>query len=169
MAPTTVPITAPQNSCPYCGKLYTVGDIECPHCHETLHTSEIPTDLDTRPLKLQDSADPLTPKETIVLEVVPSGARATLKVENMLILGRTLGPGTEDVFDLTAYKGHRRGVSRRHCVLRRYADRLVVIDLGSMNGTFVNNQRLEPHKECTLQHGDTLILGDMIMIVHFDA
>jgi len=33
-------------------------------------------------------------------------------------------------------------VSRRHCLLERRGDRVLISDLGSTNGTFVNDQRV---------------------------
>ena len=48
-------------------------------------------------------------------------------------------------------------VSRRHCILRREAEGVVVRDLDSHNGTFVNGI---PTRQQQLQHGDLLTIGD---------
>lgn len=95
------------------------------------------------------------------------GTTVTLHIPNMVIMGRTLGPGPAEVFDLTRYSGLQQGVSRRHCMLRRYTDRLVVIDLGSANGTFRNDEKLTPRQEYVIADGDTLTLGKLTLTVHF--
>ncbi|HEV3163611.1 MAG TPA: FHA domain-containing protein [Isosphaeraceae bacterium] len=48
-------------------------------------------------------------------------------------------------------------VSRRHCQLYEREGRLVVMDLGSSNGTFVNGKKVEGQK--VLKPGDVLTLG----------
>jgi pSer/pThr/pTyr-binding forkhead associated (FHA) protein len=48
-------------------------------------------------------------------------------------------------------------VSRKHCQLFEQGGRLVVIDLGSSNGTFVNGTKIEGHH--VLKSGDVLSLG----------
>jgi pSer/pThr/pTyr-binding forkhead associated (FHA) protein len=48
-------------------------------------------------------------------------------------------------------------ISRRHCVLERTADGVVVRDLGSRAGTLVNGTATA---EVLLQHGDRLAVGD---------
>ena len=49
-----------------------------------------------------------------------------------------------------------RSVSRRHCLLLHSDDGFGVFDLHSSWGTFVNEERLEPHKWRHLHHGDVL-------------
>ena len=48
-------------------------------------------------------------------------------------------------------------VSRHHCALRRDGDSVVVEDLESRNGTFVNGISVSRHQ---LKHGDLLTIGD---------
>lgn len=51
-------------------------------------------------------------------------------------------------------------VSRRHAVVGRHEDgRFYITDLGSRNGTHVNNRRLPPTDRWTLQDGDLIRLG----------
>jgi len=53
-------------------------------------------------------------------------------------------------------------VSRRHCVFERQGAGVIVTDLGSHNGTFVNGV---PVKERPLLHGDQVRIGDSIFLV----
>lgn len=58
-------------------------------------------------------------------------------------------------------------MSREHCGVRHYSDdRFTVIDFGSRNGTFVNDERIfEEHK---LAHGDRLRMGRRAEFVFTD-
>ncbi|MGH7200163.1 MAG: FHA domain-containing protein [Planctomycetaceae bacterium] len=56
-----------------------------------------------------------------------------------------------------------RKVSRRHCCLALVNDRLMVRDLGSMNGVRVNGRRVT--KEAPLVHGDELLIGDIAYVL----
>lgn len=53
------------------------------------------------------------------------------------------------------------GISRRHAELAVDGDRVELRDLGSANGTHLNNQRLE--QPCTLKDGDLLRLGSVVL------
>lgn len=52
-------------------------------------------------------------------------------------------------------------VSRRHCVIRRQEDKYLLRDLGSHNGTLVNQARVSEH---LLQHGDRISIADSVLI-----
>jgi pSer/pThr/pTyr-binding forkhead associated (FHA) protein len=58
-------------------------------------------------------------------------------------------------------------VSRRHAVLRNADGRLVLEDIGSRNGTFVNNDRLDEPKE--LSDGDEVLIGETLWRVESTA
>ena len=52
-----------------------------------------------------------------------------------------------------------RRVSRKHCCLAHVNNRLMVRDLGSMNGVWINGKRIE--RTGTMQPGDELAIGDV--------
>ncbi len=56
-------------------------------------------------------------------------------------------------------------VSRRHCEIRVTDTSVVVQDLGSKNGTFVNQQRIDGVRE--LNKGDVLEVGPLKMEIHY--
>lgn len=83
------------------------------------------------------------------------------------ILGRSDSTSNyQPDIDLFTSQGLEKGVSRRHAALVRTRNTISVIDLGSINGTFLNDSRLEPHKPYTLQVGDELLLGTLALIFH---
>ncbi len=52
------------------------------------------------------------------------------------------------------------GASRRHAEIRREGDDFIVVDLGSTNGTLVNDLTVSEH---TLQDGDRITIGTTIL------
>lgn len=66
--------------------------------------------------------------------------------------------------DLSSLRARDRGVSRRHAALVTYGSELHILDLDSVNGTFVNNKRLLPESPYALRHGDRILLGDFELL-----
>lgn len=71
---------------------------------------------------------------------------------------------TPDI-DLAIYSAQEKGVSRRHAVLVRYKGLIQVIDLDSVNGTFINGKRLSPQLPYNLNSGDRLSLANLDLLV----
>jgi pSer/pThr/pTyr-binding forkhead associated (FHA) protein len=55
-------------------------------------------------------------------------------------------------------------VSRHHCIIRALGDEVTVVDLGSRNGTFVNDQRVR--SSAVLHSGDELKIGTSCFVVN---
>src|SRR4051795_8253598 len=84
-------------------------------------------------------------------------------------VGNVIGVEDELVIGRTASEEGRLGddeeISRQHARVARAGDGYVVEDLGSMNGTFVNGQRLEgPHQ---LADGDQIHVGASDLVAQF--
>lgn len=65
--------------------------------------------------------------------------------------------------DLSPFKAFDHGVSRLHAVIRNNAGSIVIMDLGSSNGTYINGTRIVPNIEQPLRHGDIVALGKLKM------
>jgi pSer/pThr/pTyr-binding forkhead associated (FHA) protein len=63
----------------------------------------------------------------------------------------------------------RRTVSRRHAEVHRVEDGYRVVDMGSANGTFRNDTRLEPGRPTPFNEGDTLRFGRVLARVLADG
>lgn len=50
-------------------------------------------------------------------------------------------------------------VSREHLMLRKLGHRVLVRDLGSKNGTFVNGNPLRPGAEVEVREGNSIVIG----------
>ncbi|HUG90116.1 MAG TPA: FHA domain-containing protein [Planctomycetaceae bacterium] len=60
-------------------------------------------------------------------------------------------------------------VSRRHCMVILTDDGVLVRDLGSSNGTFIDGVQLDPDTDVAAAPGCQLSVGGIKFIVHFDA
>ncbi|MDX2162866.1 MAG: FHA domain-containing protein [bacterium] len=67
--------------------------------------------------------------------------------------------------DLSAFDARECGVSRRHCAFVLFRGSLHVVDLGSINGTFVNGMRLAPEVPCAVYSGNHMRLGTLELLI----
>jgi hypothetical protein len=85
-----------------------------------------------------------------------------------LIIGRN----TEDSvmipdIDLKEYNGQELGVSRVHAMLQRRGSAVTLSDMGSLNYTFLNGERIFPQEARILGDGNEIRLGRMAITVRF--
>lgn len=124
---------------------------------------ESDTEVDDKPDKMyfDESMD-------LIFEMVGSTTVLTLRVEQDIIVGRS---DTSDNFsaglDLTQYGAYQMGLSRKHARIRRNGLQLELEDTGSRNGTFVNDQQLEPHVPYVISDGDIVRFGTMVVGLRF--
>jgi pSer/pThr/pTyr-binding forkhead associated (FHA) protein len=71
---------------------------------------------------------------------------------------------TPDI-DLTILNAQGKGVSRRHAALVRYQGAMHVLDLQSINGTYINNKRLQANIPYLLHGGDNIRFGTLELLV----
>jgi FHA domain-containing protein/double zinc ribbon protein len=71
--------------------------------------------------------------------------------------------------DLSQFDAIEMGVSRYHATINKRDDHLVVLDHSSLNGTYINGQRLVPEKPRVLRDNDRLRIGRLLLMVTFEA
>ena len=98
----------------------------------------------------------------ISLNMIESGQILPLADRNEFTLGRSAEgqPIVPDV-DLSPHNAYANGVSRLHAVLKLIQDQIIIMDLGSSNGTYLNGNRLSPYVETPVAHGDVVYLGKL--------
>jgi len=89
------------------------------------------------------------------------------RLESEFVIGRLTEATEEKVVDLTPYDAYALGVSRRHLSVRRAGHDYTVTDLNSANGTWVNEERLEPQLPVTVKSGSQIRLGNMRIFISF--
>jgi len=101
----------------------------------------------------------LTPEEQAAVEALPGGSA-------LLVVQRGPSAGSRFLLDTDEVTAGRHPesdiflddvtVSRRHAVFRRTSDGYLVADVGSLNGTYVNRDRID---EVLLSGGDEVQIG----------
>lgn len=71
--------------------------------------------------------------------------------------------------DLGLYGGDLKGVSGHHAMLSPKLNSLLLVDLQSTNGTWLNNTRLDPHSPSLITTGDVISLGTLAFVMHITS
>ena len=99
-------------------------------------------------------------------ESAQEGLQVDLSGTEGFVLGRSDSKSSyvPDV-DLASFHALDKGVSRRHAAFVRYQGKLHIVDLSSVNGTFLNGSRLTPEMPYPVNAGDRLILGELAFVL----
>jgi len=141
--------------CNLCGHRNPPASSFCSACGSTLdHTGEHTVALG----RIDDDTLLAEPPDVTIADVAPGsgmlvvrgGEQAGLRfalLDRVTSLGRSV-ENDISLDDIT--------VSRRHAVVERVGDTFTIHDNGSLNGTYVNQQRISSSQ---LEHGDELQVG----------
>lgn len=92
-------------------------------------------------------------------------------VPRRITLGRRSGSGggvsSRHHIDLDRYGAFDAGVSRVHAAIHREEDGFYIEDLGSSNGTWVDEERVYPHQRHVLQNASEIRLGGLHLRTFF--
>ena len=163
--------------CPYCSHQNREGTLFCEECGQSLYAETSGTTVSTE--QLEDVPEELATKASwgtarfdraasIIVHVRDAPGPIVFQPRLETVLGR-LDPasGTVPDLDLTPYGALEKGVSRVHAAIRRGEDTLTLVDLGSVNGTHLNGQRLIPNQPRVLRDGDEIRLGKLVAHIYF--
>ncbi len=165
--------------CPYCQHESLEGTIFCPECGASLVAAGEPAPVVQ---KEQPPAAPAperrAPAESgarttahisptqLRLLVLNSGRTIPCPMGEVILIGRSdASAGVFPEVDLNQDNGYMAGVSRRHARIIRRGDDFYLEDLSSMNGTFLNRNRLPAHTPTLFQDGDEIRLGNLVVRV----
>ncbi len=99
---------------------------------------------------------------TVALRVLPSGDTIPLQGQTEFTIGRTSrGQSILPDVDLGPFDAYAKGVSRLHAALRIENGEISLMDLGSVNGTYINQTKIPPNMYRRLQPGDIISLGKL--------
>jgi FHA domain-containing protein len=158
--------------CSNCEHTNMAGAMFCSECGAQLGTADSLTTQNIATAQVKEAfarkpAVAVPPPATILnnwatLHLLDTGQVLPLSERNEFTLGRISEgqPIMPDV-DLSPYQAYASGVSRLHAVIKREADRVLLMDLGSSNGTYINGKRMNANSEQALGNGDVIALGKL--------
>lgn len=155
--------------CPSCQSQQAEGSLFCSECGvQFLNEDLITHNIETNELG-GESLSEIPPKKeytstigSISLQLLKGGQFLPLKNRKEFTIGRvSVGQTIMPDIDLTPYGAYDYGVSRLHAVLRKTETKVIIMDLGSSNGTYVDGTRLESEREYPLSHGSIISLGKL--------
>jgi hypothetical protein len=161
-------------TCPTCGKANRQKEVFCFACGGLLEV--VQSANDTRHFSQAENgvgAEYFGPKSALVLRL--RGTPTTYEIrpqqaDHELVIGRSAqGSVMVPDVDLAEQRGAELGVSRLHMSLHYdpTQEAVLVVDMNSANGSYINGQKLLPKEVRVLRHGDELRLGKLILIVSF--
>jgi pSer/pThr/pTyr-binding forkhead associated (FHA) protein len=150
--------------CTECGHQNPAGARFCSNCGHRLVSERPAESTSTLNLGAPDRAEldeegRLSPEEQAAVDALPAGSA-------LLVVQRGPSAGSRFLLDRDQVTAGRHPdsdiflddvtVSRRHAVFRRTSDGYLVADVGSLNGTYVNRDRID---EVLLTGGDEVQIG----------
>jgi hypothetical protein len=168
-----------ENVCPACTHKNDLEAVVCGHCGVALDDPFMDPGAKTKttdmPALVPHSrgdepkdwsfAAATIPAHGIAMYVEGASGPAYIDASGEVVIGRKAEGTSEGLLDLAPFGGYHLGLSRRHAVIRRTEHGYEVLDLGSVNGTWLNDERLVPHKAYPLTSGSHLRLGSMRLFV----
>lgn len=152
-------------NCPNCGLEQEQNDLFCSNCGTKL-MSTTPTDsasmggVPTNKLEASGTLPVPVGKARLNLHIIRSGQILPLTGPGEYIVGRVSeGQSILPDVDLEPYAAYESGVSRLHARIRIEDHAMWITDLGSANGTRVNNEKLVPHQTYLLSNKDVVRFG----------
>jgi pSer/pThr/pTyr-binding forkhead associated (FHA) protein len=165
--------------CSNCGKENREGMLFCENCgfsitdaavgQATVATRRMPNDPDESIAKATWGAARFQSGSAVILHIKDAPEPMTIAPKGRLVVGRSDSNSTilPDI-DLAPYGATEKGVSRQHAAIELTGDEtLMVVDVGSSNGTYLNGQRLLPNQPRVLRDGDELRFGKLIAHIYF--
>lgn len=149
------------------------GSLSCSICGQMLDRH---LTLTARSIPLQPSrGDPSThtahlgnlPEKGVAVYVGSAQEPIITSAQERVTLGRRKDLPVADLIDLTSYDAYRMGVSRNHAVLTYKDGRIYIHDVGSVNGTWIDGQRLKSYELYAIEPGTPITLGQLTIYLYY--
>ena len=168
-------------TCPVCRQSEYVGELFCSRCGAQLALVEGSSATRSLPATQTIGSSPSNaapqpappavsrPPAPGQIALAPDGADAAIVLAGKFeyILGRESQSQPPPDVDLNSYGAREKGVSRHHASLRVDGKQLLLMDLGSANGTKLNGETMRPQEPVRLLDGDEIRLGKLTVRVYF--
>ncbi len=163
--------------CPFCHATHVANTLFCSECGSYLHQDEgRQTDpLDTTDMGWVEVTIPDEPDISVPTTLDTSSRAIQIKIgsekrELEIPLTKAIHLGRVDpasnVFPEIYVDNEddaAKTVSRRHARILKQSGSVVIEDLASVNGTFVNGKRLDPYLPEPIRDGDAIYLGKVLI------
>ncbi len=159
--------------CPICQKKEYVGVLFCSECGTQLVSTEqdkieaerpkVEAPLEEVRMETSTLSDPWMENDSpFSLKILETGDIIQIANREEITLGRiSEGQPIIPDIDLSAYSAYETGVSRLHASLKLKDEQIIIVDLGSANGTRVNGKKIPPNFPEPVNNGDVLTLGKL--------
>lgn len=164
----------PENICPNCKEKNDLEAVVCTHCGAVLEDPFLDPGFKTKqtnfPALVQGHVidwpvdEAAAPQQGIAVYIEGEFKPVHIDSSGEFVIGRKVGETSElphDFLDLSPLGGYSQGVSKRHVVIRQAEQGYEILDLGSVNGTWLNDKRLVPQRYYPLASGSHFRLGSM--------
>ncbi len=164
--------------CASCNKPNKEGFLYCEECGRPIDQSSATT-IDTKQFqeKQNTPAKPyltswgtasFSSSSNILIHIHEHNDPIALVPSEPSTIGRAdLSTKTKPDVDLSRYGALEKGVSRIHAKIYRDDDTLMLEDLTSSNGTYLNGNRLVPRQPRIVRDGDEIRFGKLIVFIYF--
>lgn len=173
--------------CNYCGTGNREGEYFCDECGNpillalqgptgtsttTIRTEELNnstgTAFDAINTRIYGGTSSLKGISSLVIHISGVSEPMVVRLRAEMTVGRAdVQSGHYPDIDLSAYNAVEQGVSRAHAIIQYNDTTLTLIDLGSVNGTFLNGQRLIPRQARIVHDGDEMRFGKLALRIYF--
>lgn len=162
--------------CPQCGHENRPGTFCCDNClwllsdegSDTIKVSEeLRQELNTAydSYHAHNLETHLPPQALRMVFETSSKSITLLPKDKPYLIGRRAQTNSYLTIDLSPHNAEDLGVSRRHAMLYMSKKQWFIEDLGSTNGTFINEHRLGKKERYIVQGGDLLQFGLLTALV----
>ncbi|MCC6189269.1 MAG: FHA domain-containing protein [Anaerolineales bacterium] len=164
-------------TCPICRSRELEGELFCSECGARLGAGPVDQTLTGNIVEVA-RAGAESPRVTtdilsrlragqIALSITDAAQPLILEGRSEYILGREGHDQVVPDLNLNPFGAREKGVSRVHAALRRDHSQVLLIDLGSTNGTRLNGRPVAAHQAVKVANGDEIRLGKLLLRINF--
>ena len=166
--------------CPVCKNKNERGAVACSYCGALL--DEYPTSAAATTRNTDDHTNvpivigeqPLeasAPADGIAVYIEGTAKPVFLSTDGEFVIGRKTDKqeALGSILDLSDFGGFAMGISRQHVIIRKAEGGYEAVDLSSVNGTWLNDERLIPYRYYPFASGSQLRVGRMRLLVLYHS